>query len=188
MKILSTKLKDAFFVELEKIGDERGFFARTFCTDEFKQAGIEVNFVQQNLSKSADLYTLRGMHYQVGEYSEAKYIRCHKGAIRDVIIDIRKESSTFLQHEVFELTENNFRALYVPKGFAHGFITLSEDVVVSYLVSSVYNKDHERGIRWNDPLFNIDWPTNEPILSDKDRDAGNFDPANMGLNSQYYEM
>lgn len=187
MNFLSTKLKDAKLIEIEKRGDDRGFFARSFCFDEFRAAGLETNFIQQNISKSSDIHTLRGMHYQVGVSSEAKYIRCHKGEILDVIIDIRKDSPTFLSHESFKLSEDNFKALYVPNGFAHGFITLSQEVVVSYLVSSAYDMKNERGIRWNDPLFNINWPTNDPVLSHKDAVHENFNPVSFSLDSQNLE-
>lgn len=187
MKFLSTTLKDAQLIELERRGDDRGFFARSFCLDEFREAGINVNFIQQNISKSSNLHTLRGMHYQVGTSAEAKYIRCHKGEILDVIIDIRRNSPTFLLHEVFKLSEDNFKALYVPKGFAHGFITITQEVVVSYLVSSAYNVENERGIRWNDPMFNIDWPTKNPVLSEKDAIHKNFELEKDSLSTHYLE-
>jgi dTDP-4-dehydrorhamnose 3,5-epimerase len=187
MKFLKTGLEDAYLVELEKRGDDRGFFARSFCVDEFSNAGLETDFVQQNMSRSSNLHTLRGMHYQVGAFAETKYIRCHKGAILDVIVDIRRDSPTFLSHESFELTEENFKALYVPKGFAHGFITLTKEVVVSYLVSSRYSFENERAIRWNDPLLKIKWPSDHPVLSEKDATHTDFDPDMKSLNEDYLE-
>ena len=187
MNFMTTGFEDAYLVELEKRGDDRGFFARSFCVDEFSDAGLETNFVQQNISMSSNLHTLRGMHYQVGTFAEIKYIRCHKGAILDVIVDLRRDSSTFLSHEAFELNEDNFRALYVPKGFAHGFITLTKEVVVSYLVSSRYSFENERAIRWNDPLLNINWPSDNPELSEKDAAHTDFDPQTKSLNEDYIE-
>lgn len=163
-----TKLKDAFILDLEKRGDHRGFFARTFCADEFKKHGLNTSFVQGNMSLSTEKHTLRGMHFQVDGAEEAKLIRCTKGAILDVIIDIRKDSPSYCEHIAVELTEDNYRQLYVPEGFAHGFITLTETIEVSYLVSEFYTPGKESGIRWNDPLFNIQWPTDSPILSEKD--------------------
>lgn len=188
MIFLPTKLKDVREINLDKRGDDRGFFARSFCIDEFNNAGLESNFVQQNISKSSNLYTLRGMHYQVGVYAENKYIRCHKGEIFDVIIDIRKNSPSFLSYETFELTEDNYKALYVPKGFAHGFLTLTEEVVVSYLVSSPYSNENERAIRWNDPMFNIKWPSDNPELSDKDAKHIDFDSKSKALDDNYLEI
>lgn len=173
-----TTLSGAFLIELEKRGDDRGFFARSFCADEFKSQGLETSFIQQNISRSADKGTLRGMHYQLGKSAETKYIRCQKGAILDVIIDIRIESPSYLQHEAFELNEFNSMALYVPKGFAHGFITLQENTEVSYLVSSIYNSKNERGIRWNDSTFNINWPDINVKLSEKDKNHSDFKTEN----------
>lgn len=163
-----TSLADAFLIELEKRGDDRGFFARSFCSSEFANHGLESSFIQQNISRSAEIGTLRGMHYQIGQSAETKYIRCQKGSILDIIIDLRKDSVSYLQHEAFELNELNSMALYVPKGFAHGFITLEENTEVSYLVSSSYDSKNERGIRWNDQIFNINWPDIKIKLSDKD--------------------
>ena len=187
MKFIQSNLKGAFQVELDRIGDDRGFFARSFCVDEFHDLGLETGFVQQNISESKKLYTLRGMHYQVGESAETKYIRYHIGEILDVIIDLRRNSPTFMRHETFELSADNQRALYVPRGFAHGFITLTDHVVVSYLVSSRYSQKNERGIRWNDPCFNISWPTNNPNLSKKDDEHADFDPTISCLDKNFLE-
>ena len=128
------------------------------------------------MSKSLEKHTLRGMHYQVDGAEEAKLIRCTRGRILDVIIDIRPDSKTFCDHIAVELTEDNFRQLYVPEGFAHGFLTLEEDIEVTYLVSQFYAPGKEKGIRWNDPLFNIDWPIDSPVLSEKDASHENFVP------------
>jgi dTDP-4-dehydrorhamnose 3,5-epimerase len=187
MNFIQTNLQDVYLIALNKIEDERGFFARSFCSNEFKKYNLNPNFVQQNISNSYQLHTLRGMHYQIGKYAEDKYIRCHKGSIQDVIIDLRKNSTTYLQHQSFNLSEKNYTGLYVPKGFAHGFITLAEDVVVSYLVSSNYDSKSERAIRWNDPLFSIDWPTPSPVISEKDSNLANFNSIKNGLNNNYLD-
>ncbi len=168
MIFTETKLKGAFIIDLEKRFDERGFFARTFCANEFAAHGLKTNMVQGNMSLSKQKGTLRGMHYQVDGAEEAKLIRCTKGAILDVIIDIRKDSATYCEHIAVELTDENHRMLYVPEGFAHGFITLVDNIEVSYQVSQFYTPGKEKGIRWNDPLFNIQWPTSSPVVSEKD--------------------
>lgn len=168
MIFTETKLKGAFIIDLEKRFDERGFFARTFCANEFATHGLKINMVQGNMSLSKQKGTLRGMHYQVDGAEEAKLIRCTKGAILDVIIDIRKDSATYCEYIAVELTDENHRMLYVPEGFAHGFITLVDNIEVSYQVSQFYTPGKEKGIRWNDPLFNIQWPTSSPIVSEKD--------------------
>ncbi len=163
-----TSLVGAYEIELEKRGDERGFFARTFCINEFAAVGLETTFVQCNMSLSKDKHTLRGFHYQVDGAEEVKLIRCTKGSILDVIIDIRPDSPTYCQHFGIELTDKNHKMLYVPRGFAHSFITLEENTEVFYMVSNLYTPGKEKGIRWNDPLFNVQWPTNSPIVSEKD--------------------
>jgi dTDP-4-dehydrorhamnose 3,5-epimerase len=163
-----TKLKDAWLLELEPRGDQRGFFARTMCREEFARQGMESDFVQQNTSFSAQRGTLRGLHYQLRPHAEAKLIRCIRGAIVDVIVDIRADSPSYLQHQCFELTDTNRQQLYVPPGFAHGFQTLSDEVEVSYLVSAAYQPEAERGLRYNDEQLAIDWPVPVTVLSDKD--------------------
>ena len=168
MIFTETKLKGAFIIDLEKRSDERGFFARTYCADEFAKHGLRTNMPQSNMSLSKQKNTLRGMHYQVDGAEESKLIRCTKGQILDVIIDIRKSSPTYCQHIAVELTEENYRMLYVPEGFAHGFITLTDNVEVAYQVSQFYTPGKEKGIRWNDSLFGIIWPVANPIISEKD--------------------
>jgi dTDP-4-dehydrorhamnose 3,5-epimerase len=168
MIINETTLKDAMLIDLEKRGDDRGFFARTMCEDEFGKKGMESTWVQQNMSVSAHKGTLRGMHYQAPPHGEIKLIRCVRGAICDIIVDLRPDSPSFLKHEAFELTEENFRELYVPRGFAHGFITLSDKVEVTYLVSAKYNAPAERGLRYSDPMLGIKWPVEATTISDKD--------------------
>jgi dTDP-4-dehydrorhamnose 3,5-epimerase len=163
-----TDLKDAWLIELQLRGDERGFFARTMCQEEFAKHGLVNTFVQQNTSFSAEKGTLRGMHYQLSPYAEAKLIRCTRGAIVDIIVDIRKDSPTYLKHQAFELTDSNRHQLYVPPGFAHSFQTLTDDVEVSYLVSSPYTPQAERGLRYNDEKLGIAWPLPVSNISDKD--------------------
>ncbi|MDX2196649.1 MAG: dTDP-4-dehydrorhamnose 3,5-epimerase [Cytophagales bacterium] len=174
MKFILTELPGAYIIDVEKREDERGFFARTFCTDEFASHGLVAVFKQGNMSLSNIKYTLRGMHYQTDGAEEVKVIRCTRGAILDVIIDIRPGSPTYCKHIQVELTADNYRQLYVPQGFAHGFISLVPHCEVSYLVSEVYTPGKERGIRWNDPHFGISWPTNEPVLSAKDATHPDF--------------
>lgn len=163
-----TELKDAWLIELELRGDDRGFFARTMCKDEFAARGMQTDYVQQNMSVSAFKGTLRGLHYQLRPYAEAKLIRCLRGAIVDVIVDIREDSPTYLKHQMFELTDENRHQLYVPPGFAHSFQTLTDDVEVSYLVSSPYAPESERGLRYNDDQLGIQWPETVTTISDKD--------------------
>lgn len=170
----ATKLAGAFVISPEKRSDERGFFARTFCAEEFEAHGLHTQFVQANMSGSRYKHTIRGMHFQIDGAEEAKLIRCTRGAILDVIIDIRKGSNTYGQYIAEELTANNHKQLYIPEGFAHGFITLVDDIEVSYLVSQFYTPGKERGIRWNDPAFGIQWPTDAPKISEKDNNHPDF--------------
>ncbi|WKN31817.1 dTDP-4-dehydrorhamnose 3,5-epimerase [Porifericola rhodea] len=176
MIFTETKLAGAFIIDLKKIEDERGFFSRAFCAEEYKEHGLNPTVAQANLSRSEKKYTLRGFHYQVEGAEEAKTVRCIKGKILDVIIDLRKDSPTYCQHIAVELSETNHRALYVPEHFAHSFITLEEHSEVYYLVSNFYAPGKEKGIRWNDPHFKIDWPTEYPIVSDKDQNHPDFQP------------
>lgn len=163
-----TSLKDAYLIELEKRGDDRGFFARTMCREEFAAHGLDTTYVQQNTSFSVHRGTLRGMHYQLPPYTEAKLVRCIKGAIVDIIVDLRRQSSSYLQHECFELDEENRLQLYVPRGFAHAFQTVSDNVEVTYLVSAPYVPAAEGGLRYSDPRLGIVWPLPVSVISDKD--------------------
>jgi dTDP-4-dehydrorhamnose 3,5-epimerase len=176
MHFKKTPLADAYVIDLDKKGDDRGFFARFFCTDEFKQHGLDANFVQVNNSLSANKGTLRGMHYQLHPKAESKLVRCIKGSLYDVIIDLREHSPTFGQWYGHELTADNRSMMFVPKGFAHGFITLEDNTEALYLVSEFYAPDLERGLRWSDPQFNIQWPIKPVIVSDKDENHPNFHP------------
>lgn len=174
MNFTETKLKGAFIIEMTPIQDERGFFARTFCEKEFKNAGLEHQFVQGNASRSRDKFTLRGMHYQTNGFEEVKVIRCVRGKIQDVIIDLRPDSETYCQWISVELSEENKRMLYVPRGFAHGFLTLEDDCEVAYMVSSEYSPQNERAVRWDDPLFSIQWEGRPVVLSEKDSKHPDF--------------
>jgi dTDP-4-dehydrorhamnose 3,5-epimerase len=171
------KIQDAYILDIEKYEDERGFFGRAFCQKEFKEHGLDQNVVQANVSFSKQRGTLRGLHYQTRPYREAKLMRCTRGAIYDVIADVRSDSPTFKQWMGVELTADNYRMLYVPKGCAHGFITLEDDTEALYQVSAFYAPEHERGLRYDDPAFGIEWPIDVQVISDKDRQWPDFEEA-----------
>lgn len=165
-----TSLKDAFIIEPERIEDDRGFFARAWCKKEFEAHGLNPSLVQINLSFSKKRGTLRGIHYQAVPHEEAKLFRCIWGAIYDVIIDLRPESPTYLKWIGVELTADNRTMLYVPEGFAHGYQTLIDNTEVLYPVSQFYSPESERGVRWNDPTFGIEWAeTDNLVMSEKDK-------------------
>lgn len=169
------KLDNAYIIDLEKIEDHRGYFSRAWCKKEFQQWGLNANIVQTNLSSNKRKGTLRGLHYQVAPYSEAKTIRCLKGRIYHVIVDLRPDSLTYLKWQGIELTAENKRMLYMPGGFAHGYQTLEDDSESIYSVSEYYSPDSARGIRWNDPLFGIKWPISDNVtLSEQDRNWPDF--------------
>lgn len=168
MRIVKTPLKDAVVVELEEIADARGFFARSFCAREFAAAGLKDVVAQANLSFNHKAGTLRGMHYQVRPAAETKLVRCTAGAVYDVIIDMRPDSPSYLQHFGIELTAANRKALYVPEMFAHGYLTLTDGAEVVYQVGEFYTPGCERGIRYDDPAFKIQWPHSIDVISDKD--------------------
>jgi dTDP-4-dehydrorhamnose 3,5-epimerase len=163
-----TKLGGAFIIDLEKHQDERGFFARTFCRKELEQHGLISDVAQANMSLSQKKGTLRGMHYQRSPFEETKLVRCTQGALYDVIIDLRPDSPTYRQWIGVELTAANTRMLFVPKQFAHGFVTLADDTEVTYMVSQFYSPGSELGIRWNDPAIGIQWPVDVSVISEKD--------------------
>ena len=169
MKFTETKLKGAFVVEIEKLTDDRGFFARSWCQKEFEAHGLISRVVQSNVSFNRKKGTLRGMHYQIAPFQESKLIRCTRGAIYDVIIDLRPDSFTYKQWIGVELTANNFTLFFVPEDFAHGFITLVDNTEITYQVSQFYTPGSEKGIRFNDPAFNIQWPLEVSVISEKDR-------------------
>lgn len=168
MRFIPTSLVGAYLIEPELISDERGFFARTYCRDEFAHKGLNPSLVQCNISYNKVRGTLRGMHYQKWPHPEAKLVRCTQGGIYDVIVDLRTDSSTFTQWFGVELTAENRKALYVPEGFAHGFLTLMDDTEVLYQLSEFFHAECAAGIRWNDPLFAINWPRKIIVISDRD--------------------
>jgi dTDP-4-dehydrorhamnose 3,5-epimerase len=172
-----TELKDAYIVELEKLEDERGYFARSWCQREFQEHGLDTRLVQCNVSYNRNRGTLRGMHWQDPPYAEAKLVRCTRGALYDVIIDLRPESLTILQWTAAVLTPDNGRMMYVPKGFAHGFQTLEDHTEIFYQMSEFYAPGYARGLRWNDPHFKITWPEDVTIVSKKDQEYGDCDPS-----------
>ena len=172
-----TPIPGAYLIDLDKKGDDRGFFARFYCTREFEKHGLSADIVQINTSLSADKGTLRGMHYQLPPAAETKIVRCIRGALWDVILDLRPDSPTLGKWFGAELTPENRTMMYVPKGFGHGFMTLEDDTEALYLVDEFYVPERERGVRWNDPKFGIEWPAEPVVLSEKDRDQRDFDPA-----------
>lgn len=177
MIFTETPVTGAHLIDLEKLGDERGFFARVFCDREFQERGLTPHFVQANNSLSARRGTLRGMHYQLAPKAETKLVRCIRGELFDVILDLRRESPTFGKSFGAALSAENRRMMYVPKGCAHGFITLADATEALYFVDEVYAPEHERGVRWNDPRFAIEWPMEPVVLSDKDAKWRLFDAA-----------
>jgi dTDP-4-dehydrorhamnose 3,5-epimerase len=181
MKFHQTPLKDAYLIELEKRGDDRGFFARFFCQREFAAAGLETEFVQANNSLSAKKGTLRGLHYQLAPAAEVKLVRCLRGALFDAIIDIRPDSPTYGRWFGAELNDDNRLMMYVPRGFAHAVLTLSDDTEVLYLVSDFYSPENERGVRWNDARFKVGWPIEPTEISAKDAAWPDFDAAFHGV-------
>ena len=164
-----TELSGAFIVDLDKMEDDRGYFARAYCAREFEEHGIEPRVMQANMSYSAKKGTLRGMHYQVPPASEPKFIRCVRGAIWDVIIDMRPDSPTYMEHIGVELSADNRRALYIPDMFAHGNQALTDDVELFYLVGEFYTPGCERGVRYSDPTIGIEWPLPVSVISEKDQ-------------------
>ncbi len=176
-----TPLGDARIIELEKRGDERGFFSRLFCEREFAAAGCEKHYVNINNSLSQNKGTLRGLHYQLGDAAEVKVMRCVRGALWDVIVDLRPDSPTFGQWFGETLTAENRLMMYAPRGFAHGILTLKPDTEAIYLNSTFYAPSEERGLRWNDPRFGIDWPIKPFEISAKDASWPDFDPAFHGV-------
>ena len=169
-----TKLKGAFIIKLERLEDERGFFARAWCQKEFDDRGINSRIVQANLSYNKQKGTLRGMHYQLSPYEEAKLVRCFRGAIYDVIVDLRSDSPTYKDWIGVELNAKNRQVLFVPEGFAHGFQTLEDHTEVFYQVSEFYTPGAESGARYNDSAFDIEWPLPVSVISEKDAEWADY--------------
>ena len=163
-----TPLAGAYVIDIERLEDERGFFARTWCQREYEEHGLDPRLVQCSISYNERQGTLRGMHYQLPPFAEAKVVRCTRGAIYDVIIDLRHESPTYKQHFGITLTPENRSMLYVPEGFAHGLLTLADETEVLYLISEFYVPESARGVRWNDPAFAIQWPAPVQVISERD--------------------
>jgi len=207
MLFIETKLKGAYLIEIQKLEDERGFFARSYCFREFEAHGLNPRVVQCNISYNAKKGTLRGMHYQVTPFEEAKLVRCTSGSIYDVIVDLRPDSETYCEWLGIELTSGSsklkahssqpnkdcslsktpskvegltahYTMLYVPEGFAHGFLTLEDDTEVFYQMSEFYAPDSSAGFRWNDPAFEIEWPMEPTVMSEKDRSYADFSLRN----------
>jgi dTDP-4-dehydrorhamnose 3,5-epimerase len=173
MLFTETKIPGVFIIELEKRQDERGYFARAWCHKEFADHGLPA-FLQTNMSMSRHKGTIRGLHYQLAPHGEAKYLRCIRGAIFDVALDLRRESPTYKQWLGVELTADNRKAVFIPEGLAHAYQALTDDAEVIYSSSCAYTPGAERGIRWNDPAFSIEWPIREAIVSDKDARWSDF--------------
>ncbi|MFA5993729.1 MAG: dTDP-4-dehydrorhamnose 3,5-epimerase [Parcubacteria group bacterium] len=169
MEIVKTTLQDAYLIKPQVFQDERGFFMETYSEKKFKEAGIMADFVQDNHAMSVTRGVLRGLHFQLGEDVQAKLVRVTKGAVYDVIVDLRKDSPTFGKWEGFELTAENFYMLFVPRGFAHGYCTLEDYTEFQYKCDNFYAPQSDSGLRWNDPDLKIYWPVENPILSEKDQ-------------------
>ena len=169
MIFTETKLKGAYCIDLNLLHDERGFFARTFCKDEFDQLGLNSNIVQTNISFNKLKGTLRGMHMQVDDYAEAKLVKCNRGSVYDVIIDMRRDSSTYLKWHGMYLSAENHKMIYVPENFAHGFITMQNDTEVHYMITQFYTPGAQKAYRWDDPAFNIQWPIEPVVIAEKDK-------------------
>lgn len=174
MTFRETVLKGAFTIDLDRVEDERGFFARSWCVKEFEANGLDTRLVQCNVSFNKVRGTLRGMHYQVAPAAEVKVVRCTRGAVHDVIADLRPDSPTYKQAFSVLLSAENRRMLYIPKHFAHGFLTLTDDAEVFYQMSEYYAPECARGFRWDDATFAISWPDQVRIISSKDRNYSDF--------------
>jgi len=174
MIFTETPLRGAYVIDAEPHADFRGAFVRTWCADEFAAHGLDTRISQRSVSSNLKRGTLRGMHYQAAPEAEVKLVRCVRGAVFDVIIDLRRESSTFLRHFSLELTADNRRSLYIPEGFAHGWQSLWDDSELDYQMSVGFSPAHSRGVRWNDPAFGIRWPIAEPIMVARDASYADF--------------
>lgn len=174
MQFVSLPLAGAWVIELERMYDERGFFARAFSDDEFARRGLASRFVQSGIAFNPRRGTLRGMHFQVPPHGEVKLIRCTAGAVHDVIVDLRADSPTFCQWAAIELSGDNRRTLYVPEGFAHGYVTLTDDAEMLYQMSVPHHAPAARGVRWNDPAFGIAWPLEPLVISERDASYPDF--------------
>ena len=177
MRFTPTPLAGAVIIDLDRHMDERGFFARTWCADEFVAAGLPGRFVQSSVSWNEHRHTLRGMHWQAEPHGEGKLVRCTRGAVLDVAVDLRSESPTYLRHVAVRLDEDNRRAIFLPPGLAHGFLTLEPATEVLYEMDTRYVPEAARGARWDDPAFAIDWPASPEVISERDRSYPDLVPA-----------
>lgn len=175
MIFLKTKLRGVYEIYIEAKTDERGFFARTWCQKEFEAQGLSGKFVQSSVSFNARKGTLRGMHYQIAPHEEAKLIRCTKGAVYDVVVDLRSSSPTFKNWIAVVLKSDSRNMIYVPEGCAHGFLTLEDHTEVSYQISEFFHSESARGVRWNDQAFQIAWPVKVEVISERDRTYPDFE-------------
>jgi dTDP-4-dehydrorhamnose 3,5-epimerase len=174
MRFVRLSVEGTWLVEPEPRADERGLFARTWCVNEFADHGLSATFVQASVSYNESVGTLRGLHYQEAPHAEVKLVRCTAGAVYDVVVDLRRESPTYQKWCAEELTAENRRALYVPKGCAHGFVTLRDATEVYYEISEFYHPESARGVRWNDPVFGIDWPRAPARISSRDAEYASW--------------
>lgn len=180
MKVIKTELQDAYLLEPQVFGDARGWFTETFSAKKLRAEGIEVpEFVQDNQSYSVEKGVLRGLHCQLDPFCQTKLFRCTRGEIYDVIVDVREGSPTYMKWIKVLLSAENFRQLWIPQGFLHGFVTLTENVEVQYKVDNYYDKPTDRSVRFDDPAFGIDWGIQDPILSDKDKNAPLFKDSDV---------
>lgn len=177
MNFQSTAISGARVIELERKADERGFFARTWCREEFARAGIAADMVQASVSHNVSRGTVRGLHFAWPPSREAKLVRCERGRVLDVIVDLRPESPSFLRHVAVTLDDDRRNALYIPPGVAHGFQTLAEDCTVLYMMTEAYRPELADGVRFDDPAFGIAWPLAVSAILERDRDYSDFDPA-----------
>lgn len=171
MNIVKTNVEDVIIIEPKVFGDHRGWFTETYSKEKFKEHGVKIDFIQDNHSFSAQKCTLRGLHFQLNPKAQTKLVRCTKGKVLDVAVDLREGSPTYKKWIAVELTEENKKQLLIPKGFAHGFLTLTDDVEVQYKVDEYYSPENDRSIRFDDPDIGVIWGVDSPILSDKDLNA-----------------
>ena len=181
MKFTEQGIPDVWVIEAEPIIDGRGRFRRHFCREEFEERGIETRIVQTNISENHDPFTLRGFHYQIKPFEENKTISCVKGAIYNVVVDLRPESETFLKWVGVKLTSENMLSLHVPSGCANAYLTLENNTMILYYMSEFYSPGSYTGFRYNDPLFNIEWPEEPKIISEKDKNFADFDPNSLKI-------
>jgi dTDP-4-dehydrorhamnose 3,5-epimerase len=175
VKIFSAPIPDIKIIELDKLEDERGYFARTWCQRELAEEGVTMDIAQCNLSYNEKAGTMRGMHYQIPPHAEMKIVSCIRGRIFDVAIDLRPDSSTYTQYFGIELSAENKKQLLIPQGFAHGFLTLVDQTEIYYLMSAFYHPEASRGLRWNDPSFAVNWPANVVHVKQRDNTYPDFD-------------